>query len=54
VDRYLNKYNTRFLAKGYAQTYDISYDEIYIIVTKMTTMHRTIIVMTITKGWSLH
>ncbi len=45
---------SRFVAKGYVQTYDISYEEIYYVITKMTTMHRTIIVMTITKGWYLH
>ncbi len=54
VDRYLSRYNTRFVTKGYAQTYDISYEKIYNVIIKMTTIHRTIIVMIITKGWSLH
>jgi hypothetical protein len=41
------------VAKGYAQTYGIDYEETYSLVAKMTTV-RVIIVMATTKGWSLH
>jgi hypothetical protein len=41
------------VAKGYAQTYGIDYEETYSLVAKMTTI-RTIIVTVATKGWSLH
>jgi hypothetical protein len=41
------------VAKGYAQTYGIDYEETYNLVAKITTV-RAIIVMAATKGWSLH
>ncbi len=41
------------MAKGYAQTYGIDYEETYNLVAKITTV-RAIIVMAATKGWSLH
>jgi hypothetical protein len=41
------------VAKGYAQTYGIDYEETYSPIVKMTTI-RTIIVMAAAKGWSLH
>jgi hypothetical protein len=53
VDGYVNKYKARLVARGYAQTYGIDYEETYSLVTKMTTI-KVIIVMATTKGWSLH
>jgi len=41
------------VAKGYAQTYGIDYEETYSPVAEMTTI-RAIIAMAVTKGWSLH
>ncbi len=49
----VNKYKTRSVAKGYAQTYGIDYEETYNLVAKMTIV-KAIIVMAIAKGWSLH
>jgi hypothetical protein len=53
VDGFVSKYKTRLVAKGYAQTYGIDYEETYSPVAKMTTI-RAIITMATTKGWSLH
>jgi hypothetical protein len=53
ADGSMSRYNARLVAKGYAQTYDIDYEEIYSPVAKMTTV-RAIIVMATAKGWSLH
>jgi hypothetical protein len=44
VDGSVNKYKTRLVAKGYAQTYGIDYEETYNLVAKMTIV-RTIIAM---------
>jgi hypothetical protein len=41
------------LPKGYAQTYDIDYENTYNPVAKMTTI-RTIIILAAPKGWLLH
>ncbi len=49
----MSKYKARLVAKGYAQTYGIDYEETYSLVVKMTTV-KTIIVMAVAKGWSLH
>jgi len=49
----MNRYKTRLVAKGYAQTYGIDYEETYSPIAKMTTV-RAIIAMAIAKGWSLH
>jgi hypothetical protein len=49
----VSKYKARLVAKGYAQNYGIDYEETYSPIVKMTTI-RAIIVMAITKGWSLH
>jgi len=53
VDGYVNRYKAKLFAKGYAQIYGIDYEETYNLITKMMIV-RTIIVMAITKGWSLH
>jgi len=49
----VNRYKAILVAKGYAQIYGIEYEETYNPVAKMTTL-RTIIVMLVAKGWSLH
>jgi len=46
-------YKRRLVAKGYAQTYGIDYEETYNLVAKMITI-RAIIAMAAAKGWSLH
>jgi len=48
----MSRYKTRLVAKGYAQTYGIDYEETYSPVAKMTIV-RVIITMAATKGWSL-
>jgi len=53
ADGSVSKYKVRLATKGYAQTYGIDYEETYNPIAKMTTI-RTIIVMAITKRWSLH
>jgi hypothetical protein len=53
ADGSMNRYKTRLVAKGYAQTYGIDYEETYSLVAKMTTI-RAIIAMVATKGWFLH
>jgi hypothetical protein len=40
----VNRYKTRLITKGYAQTYDIDYEKDYSLVVKMTII-RTVIVM---------
>jgi hypothetical protein len=47
------KYKAKLVAKSYAQTYGIDYEETYSLVAKMMII-KTIIVMVITKEWSLH
>ncbi len=49
----VSKYKARLVAKAYAQTYGIDYEETYSSVAKITTI-RTIISMAAAKGWSLH
>jgi hypothetical protein len=44
ADGSVSKYNIRLVAKGYAQTYGIDYEETYSPITKMTIV-RVIIVM---------
>jgi len=44
VDGSVSKYKAKLVAKGYAQTYGIDYEEIYNLVAKMTTV-RAIIAM---------
>jgi hypothetical protein len=49
----MNTYKARLVAKRYAETYGINYEETYSLVAKMTTI-RVIIAMVAAKGWSLH
>ncbi len=53
ADEFVSRYKTRLVAKGYAQTYGIDYEETYSPVAKMITI-RVIIAMAVAKGWSLH
>jgi hypothetical protein len=50
VDGLMDRYKTRLITKGYAQTYDINYEENYSPVVKMT-ITRIIIVMATIKQW---
>jgi hypothetical protein len=47
----VSKYKARLVAKSYAQTYGIDYEETYSPIAKMTIV-RAIIAMTTTKRWS--
>ncbi len=49
----MSRYKTTLVAKGYAQSYGINYEETYSPVVKMTTIG-VIIAMAKVKGWSLH
>jgi hypothetical protein len=53
ADGFVSRDKARLVAKCYAQTYGIDYEETYSLVAKMTIV-RVIIAMAITKGWSLH
>jgi hypothetical protein len=49
----VERYKARLVAKGYSQTYGIDYDEIFALVTKMSTV-RTLISCAVNFGWPLH
>jgi hypothetical protein len=49
----VERYKARLVAKGYSQTYGIDYDEIFTLVTKMSTV-RTLISCAVNFGWPLH
>jgi hypothetical protein len=49
ADGFVSKYKARLVAKDYAQTYGIDYEETYNPVAKMTIV-RAIIAMAATKG----
>jgi hypothetical protein len=49
----VERYKARLVAKGYSQTYGIDYDEIFTLVTKMSTV-RTLISCVVNFGWPLH
>jgi len=53
ADGFVSRYKTRLVAKGYAQTYGIDYEETYSPIAKMTTV-RAIIAMVTAKRWSLY
>ena len=53
VDGSVNKYKTKVVAKGYAQTHGIDYDETFAPVAKMMMVHAFLTVTTET-GWHLH
>ena len=47
------RYKARLVAKEYAQTHGIDYEETLALVTKMATV-RDVIVVAMSKGWILH
>ncbi|MCO5567934.1 hypothetical protein L7F22_021630 [Adiantum nelumboides] len=49
----VSKLKARLVARGYAQTYGIDYDEMFAHVAKMAII-RAIIAIAIAKGWILH
>jgi hypothetical protein len=54
ADGSVSRYKVRLVAKGYAQTYGIDYEETYSLVAKMTTVRAIIAMAAAAKGWSLH
>ena len=52
-DGSISRYKTRLVAKGYAQTHGIDYEETFAHVVKMA-MVRSVIAMAAAKGWFLH
>ncbi|MCO5611332.1 hypothetical protein L7F22_065584 [Adiantum nelumboides] len=52
-DRSIRRYRARLVAKGYAQTYGINYEEMFALDAKMATV-RAVIAVAATKGWILH
>ena len=53
IDNSINKYKAWLVAKGYAQTYDIDYEETFAPVAKIT-MVRVLLAIAVVKGWHLH
>jgi len=53
LDGSISKYKVRLVAKGYAQTHGINYEETFAPVAKMATM-RAMIAVVASKGWVLH
>ena len=51
-DGTIEKYKSRLFAKGYAQTYEIDYQETFAPVAKMNTI-RVILSLAINLDWSL-
>ena len=49
----VNRYKVWLIAKGYAQTHSVDYEETFAPVAKMTTIW-TVIALAVTKGWHLH
>ncbi|MCO5549836.1 hypothetical protein L7F22_003310 [Adiantum nelumboides] len=52
-DGNVSRYKVKLVAKGYAQTYGIDYEETFALVDKMATV-RAVIAMVGAKGWILH
>jgi Reverse transcriptase (RNA-dependent DNA polymerase) len=44
---------TQLVAKEYSQTYDIDYDETFVLVMKMSTV-MTVVSLAVNGGWKLH
>ena len=53
TDGFFNRYKPRLVAKGYAQTYRVGYEETISLVAKMIIV-RTVIALAVAKGWHLH
>ncbi|MCO5602216.1 hypothetical protein L7F22_056344 [Adiantum nelumboides] len=52
-DESVSRYKAILVAKGYAQTYGIDYEETFALVSKMVTV-RSVIAVAAAKGWILH
>ncbi|MCO5608119.1 hypothetical protein L7F22_062324 [Adiantum nelumboides] len=52
-DGSVSRYKAKLVAKGYAQTYGIDYEETFSLVAKMATV-RAVIAVAVAMGWSLH
>jgi hypothetical protein len=52
-DGSISRYKPRLVAKGYAQTHGIDYEETFAPVAKMATM-RVVIAVVTSRGWVLH
>ncbi len=52
-DGSISRYKARLIAKGYAQTHGIDYDETFVPVAKMATV-KVVIAMAASRGWVLH
>ena len=53
ADGTINQFKAQLIAKGYAQTHGIEYEETFALVAKMTTP-RIEIALATAKGWHLH
>ena len=53
VDGFVNRYKSRLIAKGYAQTHGVNYEETFVSMAKMTIVW-TMIALAAAKGWHLH
>ena len=53
ADGTVNRFKAQLIAKGYAQTHGIDYEETFAPVAKMITV-RMIIALAVAKGWHLH
>lgn len=53
VDGSIEKYNSRFVARGFSQKQGEDYDDIFVHVSYYTTI-RSIFSLTISQGWTLH
>ena len=53
ADSSVNRYKAQLVAKGYAQTQGVDYEETFAPMAKMTTV-RTVIVIAAAKGWHFH
>ena len=53
VDGSINSYKARFVAKGYAQTHGVDYEETFALLAKMMALW-TVIALVVAKGWHLH
>jgi hypothetical protein len=49
----ISRYKVRLVAKGYAQTHGIDYEETFAPLAKMATM-RVVITVAASRGWVLH
>ena len=53
ADGTINHYKARLIAKGYAQTHGVDYEETFAPLAKMTTI-QTMIALAMEKGWHLY